>query len=118
MGAGAGYFAARGLRMGHFTMRTTLRPAHPEDFDYCARLYFEGMERIIKELSLLWADAVEKNSAASPWNATIESSESTFRIELAPFHPHFESMLLRDPPNSFFDSIGQQQKYGGAWIVL
>jgi GNAT superfamily N-acetyltransferase len=29
-----------------------LRPAHLEDFDYCARLYFEGMERIIKELNL------------------------------------------------------------------
>jgi hypothetical protein len=36
----------------HFTMRTTLRPAHPEDFDYCARLYFEEMEKIIKELNL------------------------------------------------------------------
>lgn len=29
-----------------------LRPARPEDFDYCARLYFEGMEKIIKELNL------------------------------------------------------------------
>jgi ribosomal protein S18 acetylase RimI-like enzyme len=36
----------------HFTTRTTLRPARPEDFDYCARLYFEGMEKIIKELNL------------------------------------------------------------------
>lgn len=33
-------------------MRTTIRPAAPEDFDYCARLYFEGMEKIIKELNL------------------------------------------------------------------
>jgi ribosomal protein S18 acetylase RimI-like enzyme len=33
-------------------MRTTLRPAAPEDFGYCARLYFEGMEKIIKELNL------------------------------------------------------------------
>jgi ribosomal protein S18 acetylase RimI-like enzyme len=32
--------------------RTALRPARPEDFDYCARLYFEGMENIIKELNL------------------------------------------------------------------
>ena len=32
--------------------RTALRPAHPEDFNYCARLYFEGMENIIKELNL------------------------------------------------------------------
>ena len=52
--------------MGHFTMRTTLRPAHPEDFDYCARLYFEGMEKIIKELSLLWADTVEKELRGIP----------------------------------------------------
>jgi ribosomal protein S18 acetylase RimI-like enzyme len=29
-----------------------LRSARPEDFDYCARLYFEGMENIIKELNL------------------------------------------------------------------
>ena len=33
-------------------MRAILRPAHPEDFDYCARLYFAGMENIIKELNL------------------------------------------------------------------
>src|SRR5262245_14373752 len=32
--------------------RTALRPARPKDFDYCARLYFEGMENIIKELNL------------------------------------------------------------------
>jgi RimJ/RimL family protein N-acetyltransferase len=31
---------------------TSLRAARPEDFDYCARLYFEGMENIIKELNL------------------------------------------------------------------
>jgi GNAT superfamily N-acetyltransferase len=35
-----------------FTAQTTLRPAQPEDFDYCARLYFAGMEKIIKELDL------------------------------------------------------------------
>lgn len=33
-------------------MRTVFRPARPDDFDYCARLYFEGMEKIIKELGL------------------------------------------------------------------
>lgn len=32
--------------------RIVLRPARPEDFDYCARLYFEGVETIIKELNL------------------------------------------------------------------
>src|SRR5215467_10929048 len=32
--------------------RTALRPACPEDFDYCARLYFEGMENTIRELKL------------------------------------------------------------------
>jgi GNAT superfamily N-acetyltransferase len=30
---------------------TILRPARPEDFDYCARLYFEGMEKVIKQLN-------------------------------------------------------------------
>ena len=33
-------------------MRATFRPGHPDDFDYCARLYFEGMATIIKELNL------------------------------------------------------------------
>jgi ribosomal protein S18 acetylase RimI-like enzyme len=42
----------------HFTARTKLRPARPEDFDYCARLYFEGMEKIIKELNLNMDDRV------------------------------------------------------------
>lgn len=32
--------------------QTSLREARPEDFDYCARLYFEGMEDIIRELNL------------------------------------------------------------------
>lgn len=36
----------------HFATRMNLRPARSEDFDYCARLYFEGMENIIKELKL------------------------------------------------------------------
>lgn len=36
----------------HLTSQPVLRPARPEDFDYCARLYFEGMDNIIKELSL------------------------------------------------------------------
>ncbi len=34
------------------TTRSVLRPARPEDFDYCARLYFEGMGNTIKELNL------------------------------------------------------------------
>jgi ribosomal protein S18 acetylase RimI-like enzyme len=38
--------------LGTGTTRTVLRPARPGDFDYCARLYFEGMEKIIKELNL------------------------------------------------------------------
>jgi ribosomal protein S18 acetylase RimI-like enzyme len=37
---------------GDLAARTVLRQARPEDFDYCARLYFEGMETIIKELNL------------------------------------------------------------------
>jgi ribosomal protein S18 acetylase RimI-like enzyme len=33
-------------------LKAVLRPARPEDFDYCSHLYFEGMENIIKELKL------------------------------------------------------------------
>jgi GNAT superfamily N-acetyltransferase len=33
-------------------MQIVLRPARTQDFDYCANLYFSGMERIIRELNL------------------------------------------------------------------
>ena len=33
-------------------MRVSLRQALPEDFDYCARLYFDGMDEIIRVLGL------------------------------------------------------------------
>jgi hypothetical protein len=36
----------------HLAPWTTLRPARAEDFDYCAGLYFEAMENIIKQLNL------------------------------------------------------------------
>jgi GNAT superfamily N-acetyltransferase len=36
----------------HFATRMALRPAREEDFDYCAHLYFEGMESIIEALKL------------------------------------------------------------------
>jgi ribosomal protein S18 acetylase RimI-like enzyme len=38
--------------LGSWATRIILRAAHAEDFDYCAHLYFEGMENIIKELNL------------------------------------------------------------------
>jgi ribosomal protein S18 acetylase RimI-like enzyme len=33
-------------------MPIALRPAHSEDFDFCARLYFSGMDEIIRQLKL------------------------------------------------------------------
>ena len=33
-------------------MQITLRPARAQDFDFCAALYFAGMESIIRELNL------------------------------------------------------------------
>ena len=33
-------------------MRTVLRPARPEDFEYCAATYFAEMEKTIEELNL------------------------------------------------------------------
>ena len=36
----------------HSATRIVLGRVRPEDFDYCARLYFEGMDNIIKELNL------------------------------------------------------------------
>jgi ribosomal protein S18 acetylase RimI-like enzyme len=37
---------------GKPAMRVAFRPAHAEDFDYCAGLYFASMEQIIRELNL------------------------------------------------------------------
>jgi ribosomal protein S18 acetylase RimI-like enzyme len=37
---------------GSQEMQIALRPARAQDFDYCAGLYFAGMERIIRELDL------------------------------------------------------------------
>jgi ribosomal protein S18 acetylase RimI-like enzyme len=36
----------------HLPTQPALRSARPEDFDYCARLYFAGMGNLIKELNL------------------------------------------------------------------
>jgi hypothetical protein len=33
-------------------MPIAVRPAHVEDFDFCARLYFSTMEKAIQELKL------------------------------------------------------------------
>jgi GNAT superfamily N-acetyltransferase len=33
-------------------VQITFRPARAEDYDYCAKLYFSGMESIIRELKL------------------------------------------------------------------
>jgi GNAT superfamily N-acetyltransferase len=38
--------------LGSLTSQPALRPARPEDFAYCAGLYFEGMDNFIKELNL------------------------------------------------------------------
>lgn len=36
----------------HTQNRIELRPARAGDFDYCARLYFAGMDKVIRELKL------------------------------------------------------------------
>lgn len=36
----------------HSSPHPALRSARAEDFDYCARLYFDGMGKVIKELKL------------------------------------------------------------------
>jgi GNAT superfamily N-acetyltransferase len=49
-------------------MRPHFRPAYPEDFTYCTRLYFAGMKAIINELSLN-VDA-QFNSLRQRWDVT------------------------------------------------
>lgn len=49
-------------------MQIIFRPARPEDFDYCANLYFSGMERIIRELKLDLA--AQAASLRQEWKST------------------------------------------------
>jgi ribosomal protein S18 acetylase RimI-like enzyme len=47
-------------------MQIALRPAHPDDFEFCARLYFSGMEETIRRLKL---DMVAQNrNLRERWN--------------------------------------------------
>jgi ribosomal protein S18 acetylase RimI-like enzyme len=48
-------------------MMISFRPAVPEDFDYCARLYFTEMETIIRELKL--DRQAQTASFRRQWNA-------------------------------------------------
>jgi ribosomal protein S18 acetylase RimI-like enzyme len=48
-------------------MRTVLRPAHPQDFNYCAALYFAGMESTIRGLNL--DRAAQCAGLRQRWNA-------------------------------------------------
>ena len=49
-------------------MQITLRPASTQDFEYCNRLYFAGMKKIIEELNLdMAAQAV---TFRENWEAT------------------------------------------------
>jgi GNAT superfamily N-acetyltransferase len=49
-------------------MRTALRPAQVDDFDYCARLYFSGMEETIRTLKLDMA--AQTAHLRARWNVT------------------------------------------------
>jgi hypothetical protein len=51
----------------HLTSQPALRPARPEDFDYCARLYFEGMNNIIKAPNLNQANASNRINGDVDW---------------------------------------------------
>lgn len=49
-------------------MRTVLRPARPEDFEYCAALYFAEMEKTIEDLKL--DRAAQAAGLRERWQAT------------------------------------------------
>ena len=49
-------------------MPITLRNARPEDFDYCAALYFGGMEKTIRELHLSMPTQID--SFRQRWRVT------------------------------------------------
>jgi GNAT superfamily N-acetyltransferase len=48
-------------------MPIALRPARSEDFDFCARLYFSGMDEIIRELKL--DTALQTANLRERWDA-------------------------------------------------
>ena len=49
------------------TTSVILRPARPDDFDFCSRLYFQGMEETIRQLNL---DMVKQTtSLRESWHA-------------------------------------------------
>jgi GNAT superfamily N-acetyltransferase len=48
-------------------MPIATRPARPEDFDFCARLYFSGMDEIIRELKL--DKALQTANLRARWDA-------------------------------------------------
>jgi GNAT superfamily N-acetyltransferase len=50
------------------TMQIALRPAIPQDFEYCERLYFAGMKRVIEELNLDMT--AQANSFRQQWTLT------------------------------------------------
>jgi hypothetical protein len=75
--------------MDDFTTRPALRPARPEDFDYCARLYFEGMEKVIKEnmeaqaagLRQRW-DVTQVRGMDIGWLQSFEKDNTLFLVQL------------------------------------
>ena len=49
-------------------MPVTLRPAHSDDFGFCSRLYFAGMEETIRQLKLDMA--AQTRTLREGWDAT------------------------------------------------
>jgi GNAT superfamily N-acetyltransferase len=49
------------------TMPIGLRPARSDDFDFCSRLYFQGMAATIRELKLNMV--AQTNNLRESWNA-------------------------------------------------
>ena len=78
-------------------MQITLRKACPEDFDYCASLYFRGMDKIIRDLNLTMSAQVANfrqrwevtqvrivtlDGAAVGWLQTMQADGALFLAQL------------------------------------
>jgi GNAT superfamily N-acetyltransferase len=83
-------------------MRISFRPARPEDFDYCAKLYFAGMERTIGQLGLDMA--AQATSFRQRWDLTqvriitFDGSDIGWVQSTAQDDVHFLAQLFVDAP--------------------
>src|SRR5580692_318247 len=84
-------------------MNVAFRPARPDDFDYCERLYFAEMERINHELKL--DREVQRASFRRQWDVsqvriiTVDGADIGWLQTLTHDGSYFLGQLFVEPPH-------------------